>query len=141
MTAEPVIPLSVLGLDLPEPAVEATALEHRGIEVLRDDLGRAAISRVAARMLLTEHREQQEAVARRREEIERRVIAADEARRAALPRGIPVSAEVPGLTPAMLMMAADPLGQSQRRESVLEHALQHRDGAVYHPIQQEQADQ
>jgi hypothetical protein len=38
------------------------------------------------------------------------------------------------MTAAQLMMAADPMPGS-RRQSVLEHALEHPDGAiVYHPI-------
>src|SRR5829696_7710579 len=121
-TAE-LVPLSVIALDLPAPAVGwAAELAGRGVEVVRDDLGRPSITRAAARDLFAEHREQQEAIARRRAEIEQRVIAADEARRAALPRGIPVHAVPEGMSAAQLMMAADPMGDRSRRESVLEHA-------------------
>jgi hypothetical protein len=73
---------------------------------------------------------------------EQRVVADAAARRAALPRGIPMSAEVPGLTPAMLMMLSDPAAQSARRESPLEHALANEGTAVYHPLpRNEQANQ
>jgi hypothetical protein len=140
--AEPV-PLSQLGLDVPEPpAGWVFELERQGIPLLLDDIGRRAISRADAAALLAEHREQEEAAARRREELERRMIAADEARRAALPRGIPVSEIPTGVSAAQLMMLSDPMDQGSRRESVLQHALANRDGEiVYRPVRDEQADQ
>jgi hypothetical protein len=139
---EQLVTLSELSLDLPEPVAGwAAEMAARGVEVVLDDLGRAAISRPAARLLFTEHLAEQELAARRREEIEQRLVAADEARRARMPKGIPVSAEVPGLTPAMLMMLSDPAAQSARRESPLEHALQNSGSAVFHPIRDERADQ
>jgi hypothetical protein len=129
------IPLSELARDLPEPADGwAAELERRGVAVFEDDLGRPAVDRATARVLFAEHREQQEAAARRRAEIEQRVIAADEARRAALPKGIPASSVPPGVSAAELMMLSDPMPGS-RRQSVLEHALEHPAGAiVYTPI-------
>ena len=56
--AEP-IPLSVLTLDLAEPPIEGWAayLAGRGVELTLDDVGRLAVSRSDARMLLTEKRE------------------------------------------------------------------------------------
>jgi hypothetical protein len=63
------------------------------------------------------------------------VVAADEARRAALPKGIPVDAVPTGMSAAELMMAADPL-VGARRQSVLEHSLEHPAGAlIYHSIE------
>jgi hypothetical protein len=45
------------------------------------------------------------------------------------------------MSAAMLMMAADPMGQSQRRESMVEYALANPDGGlIFHPIRNEQAD-
>jgi hypothetical protein len=64
---------------------------------------------------------------------EERVIAAAAAHLAAIPKGIPVDALPPGVNGGLVMMAADPMGAA-RRESPLEHALAHRDGAVYHPL-------
>jgi hypothetical protein len=134
MANEPV-PLTELARDLPEPGGGwAAELERRGVAVVTDDLGRPAISRDAARDLFAERREQEATAACAREELERRVVAADEARRAALPKGIPVGMVPEGMTGAMLMMAADPM-QGSRRESVLEHALANPDGAlIYHPV-------
>jgi hypothetical protein len=129
------VPLSELERDLPEPVDGwAAELGRRGVVIVEDDLGRAAVTRSVARSLFAEHREQEEAAARHREEHERRLVAAAEAHLAAVPRGIPVSAEVPGLTAAQLMMAADPMAQSARRESPLEHALQNTGLPVYHPL-------
>jgi hypothetical protein len=137
-TAE-LIPLSVLGLDLPEPVGGwAAELAGRGVAVVLDDLGRPSITRAAARAIFAEHRAQQEAAARHREEVERRVIAADAARRAALPKGIPANSVPTGVSAAELLMLSDPMDQESRRESVLEHALANRDGAIlYRPIRDE----
>jgi hypothetical protein len=67
-------------------------------------------------------------------EIEERLVEADEARRAAIPRGIPVTEVPEGMTAAMLLMAADPMS-GPRRESMVVHALSNPAGAlVYHPI-------
>jgi hypothetical protein len=131
---ERAVPLSELALDLPAPAVGWVAeLERRGVAVIEDDLGRLAVDRATARSLFAEHRQQQEEAARRREELEQRLIAADEARRAAIPKGVPLSEVPTGMTAAELLMSSDPM-QGPRRESVLEHALSNRGGAVYHPI-------
>jgi hypothetical protein len=130
MADEPV-PLSTIALDLPAPLDGwPVELERRGVVVFEDDLGRPAVERAVARALFTEHRANEARVARAREEHERQLVAADEARRAAIPKGIPVSAEVPGLSAALLMMAADPMDQGSRRESVLEHALSNPAGAI-----------
>ncbi len=81
--AEPV-PLSVLELDVAAPSVGWDAfLAERAIPLLVDDLGRDAVSRDNARLLLAEHRVQQAAAeARRRavrEEQERKAVEADRA--------------------------------------------------------------
>jgi hypothetical protein len=137
MPAHPV-PLTELERDLPAPAVGwAAELGRRGVAVVLDDLGRAAVDRATARALFAERREQEEAASRRREELERRVVAADEARRAALPRGIPAGAVPEGLSAGLLMMLSDPMPGS-RRQSVLEHSLEHPAGAiVYTPINED----
>jgi hypothetical protein len=129
------VPLSVLGLDVPEPQGGWVAeLAGRGVEIVLDDVGREAVTRETARTLLAEHRERQEEAARHRAAIEERLIAADAARRAALPPGIPAGAVPTAMSAAELMMAADPM-QGPRRESVLEHALANPDGAlIYHPV-------
>jgi hypothetical protein len=51
----PVIPLSVLALDLDVPVEGwATFLTGRGIEILTDDLGRASVARGDARQLFVD---------------------------------------------------------------------------------------
>lgn len=71
VTADDLIPVSHLALDLPEPPAGAWTvyLAAKGIEVVLDDIGRLAISRDNARQLITEHRENE---ARQRELAERR---------------------------------------------------------------------
>jgi hypothetical protein len=137
MTAEPV-PLTELERDLPAPAAGwAAELDRRGVAVVLDDLGRAAVDRATARVLFAEHREQQEAAARRRAEIEQRAIEADQRFRASLPAGVPAGAVPEGISGGQLMMLSDPM-QGSRRQSVLEHALEHPDGAlIFHPINED----
>jgi hypothetical protein len=132
------IPLAVFELDYPTPPLGwAAELGRRGVAIVLDDIGRPSIPRAAARDLLTEHRENEARKARLREEIERRAIAADEARRAALPKGIPAGAVPEGVSAGQLMMLSDPM-QGSRRQSVLEHALEHPAGAiVYTPINED----
>jgi hypothetical protein len=51
-----------------------------------------------------------------------------------LPAGIPANAVPTGMSAAELMMASDPFPAS-RRQSVLEHALEHPSGAtVFTPV-------
>ena len=71
--------------------------------------------------------------AQRTAEIEERAIAADEARRANLPTGIPAGQIPEGITPAMLLMLSDSERQGSRRRSVVEDALAHA-GTVFTPI-------
>jgi hypothetical protein len=139
---EPAVPLTELDRDLPAPAVGwAAELAGRGVAVVQDDLGRAAVDRAVARVLFAEYLEQQEVAARRRAEIERRAVEADQAFRASLPAGIPAGAVPEGITAGQLLMLSDPM-PGARRQSVLEHALEHPGGAiVYTPIRDEQANQ
>jgi hypothetical protein len=116
--------------DLPAPAVGwAAELDRRGIEIVQDDLGRAAVDRVTARALFAERREQEEATARRRAEIEQRAIEADQRFRASLPAGVPAGAVPEGISAGQLMMLSDPM-PGARRQSVLEHSLENPAGAV-----------
>jgi hypothetical protein len=139
---EQVVPLSELSRDLPEPAAGwAAEMAARGVEVVLDDLGRAAISRRAARLLFTEHLAQEELAARKRAEIEQRAVEAHQQFLASLPAGIPAGMVPVGVTAGQLMMLADPERQGSRRESVVEHALANEGTAVYHPIRGEQANQ
>jgi hypothetical protein len=124
MAAE-LIALSVLALDLPVPAAGWPAEL-----VVLDDLGRASVPREVARSLFAEHREAEARAAHRREQIEQRLIAADQARRAALPKGIPAGMVPPHVSAAQMMMASDPMREPRRR-SVVEDALEHGGSVLY----------
>jgi hypothetical protein len=131
--ADDPIPLSVLSLDLP-------ALDRRHIVTVTDSIGRESVSREDARRLLAERRADEARQARKRAEVERQAIEADQAFRAQLARGIPATSVPAGVTAAELMMLSDPMDQGPRRESVLEHALEHAGGAVvFHPIRGEES--
>lgn len=136
MTDARLIPISVVALDLPAPATGWPAwLADRHITVIRDDVGMKCISRGDARQLFADHLEDEARANRLRAEVERQAIEQDQQFRAQIAAGIPVDAVPVGMTAAELMMASDPMGEGSRRESVLEHALAHQDGAiVYHPI-------
>jgi anti-sigma factor RsiW len=109
---------------------ERMAETMRG-QVTRDWRGHPCLGWVDAERLLLRMRRDQ---AQRNEEIEAQLVAADAARRALLPAGIPAAAIPEGMTGGLLMMAADPM-RGSRRQSVLEHALEHPAGAiVYTPI-------
>ena len=102
---------------------------------MTDDLGRESVSRDVARALLSEHREAMTRKARLQQDIERRAIAADERFRASLPPGVPAGAVPEGVPAGVMMMLSDPMDQGSRRQTVLEHALEHPAGAVvYTPI-------
>jgi hypothetical protein len=137
MAAEPV-PLTELERDLPVPAGGWSAeLDRRGVAVVLDDLGRAAVDRATARVLFTEHHEAEARKARKQAELNRRAVEADQRFRASLPAGIPAGMVQEGISGGMLMMLSDPM-QGSRRQSVLEHALEHPSGAiVYTPISED----
>jgi hypothetical protein len=133
------IPLSVLGLDVAEPDNGwEPFLTVRNIAVVSDDIGRKAVSRDDARTLIAEHRAQCEAAEARlravREEQERQAIAADQAFRARLPKGLPWYEFPDGVTPAQAWAQAEKDAQP-KRESVLQHALANTGELEYHPIQ------
>jgi hypothetical protein len=115
-------------------AALAQAKRMRGIRY--DWAGRPTCTWSAAAELLASLKAEQARVVA---EIEDKAVAKYQRFRDAMPAGIPMPAEVPGLTPAMLMMLADPAAQSARRESPLEHALQNSGSAVYHPLHHDEA--
>jgi hypothetical protein len=128
--AEVAVPLSHLSLDVDEPPVGWDAfLAGRGIPIVLDHIGRLSISSADARQLLTERREDE---IRRREVAARQeaqAIAADQARRARLPRGMPADIVRDGLTPAealvMVGESSAPRAKSVH-EQLLERELSHR---------------
>jgi hypothetical protein len=137
------VPLSHLGLDLPAPVEGWTVfLSARGVEITLDDIGRMAIARSDARLLLTEQRE---AEVRRREraaELERLAVEQDRLRRANLPTGIPAGMVPDGLAPAEAMMLA---GESSApraksvREQLLERELGSGESMVFHSFGPDEA--
>ena len=107
----------------------AQARQMRGIRY--DWAGRPTCTWSAAAELLASLKAEQARVVA---EAERRLVEADAARRAAIPKGVPLDSVPVGVSAGLAMMLADPMDQGRRRESVLEHALARRDGAVYHPV-------
>jgi hypothetical protein len=140
---EPVVPLSVLALDLADaPASGWTVwLAERGIAVAFDDIGRPSIARADAKRLLDAQRQdeirRQDLAAR----LEQEAVEADRARRAQLPKGL-AWFEVPhGLTPAEAMVAGDPdRDKRPKRTSVLEESLSG-GGMVFHSLHQPAEDE
>jgi hypothetical protein len=117
----------------PRDAIDALA-RQLGNEVVFDDLGRRCVSRGSARRLFAERAAGE---ARQREARER--LDAQYAERAAANPvwgGIPSDRIPEGVAPALAMLTA--AGDARpRRQSVLEHALADRDGAIeYFPIEQ-----
>jgi hypothetical protein len=118
----------------PLDAVDALAadLVGRGVEVLWDDLGRRCVSRNTARELFAERAAAKE----RAEQLRRHDVLAETA--AGVPRGAPA---LPGASALESMLAGSPPDSPERRESVLDHALSNQGGLVFHPINEEEADQ
>jgi hypothetical protein len=107
-------------------AAEQMAETMRG-QVTRDWRGHPCLGWVdAERLLLRMRRDQAQAQA----EVEERFVEVDAARRAAMPRGIPVGAVPEGVDAGQWMMLSDPERQASRRQSVLEHSLEHPAGAI-----------
>jgi hypothetical protein len=120
---EELVPLSVLTLDLPAPDEGwNTYLNRRSIPVAEDDLGRAAVARSVARMLIAERRQAELEQARKREEVERLAVEADHLRRAQIWKGLPSDQLPVGAHPAAAMLAAAQDARP-RRTSVLREAL------------------
>jgi hypothetical protein len=105
--AADLVPLSLLELDLAAP-VEGWNLHlaDRNIEIVEDDIGRAAVSHPDVRQLLTEHRESEACKASQREEAERQAIERDRQSRAQLHGGIPATAIPERVHPALAMLQA-----------------------------------
>jgi hypothetical protein len=134
--AEALIPLSVLRLDLPEPAQGwAVYLAGFGIATVTDDIGREAISRGNAKMLLDEQRERE---ARRAEILARADAAAiefDREWRSQL-RGVPADMIPAGMAPAAAMFAAelDSHAYQPRRASMAEDLFDNSGEITFHPL-------
>jgi hypothetical protein len=106
----------------------ACAKTMRGVR--HDWAGKPTITWSMAAELLASLRAE---AARKRAAIDARMVEADLAFRASLPRGVPAHAVPEGMSAGQLMMLADPERQRGRRESVLEHALANDGAVVFHP--------
>jgi hypothetical protein len=120
---EPLVPLSVIQLDLDGPAEGwASYLASRDIAVVLDDIGRLSISRDAARQLFDERREAEARKAEMRAESEKRAVEADRQWRSQLPRGVPWYEVPDGVLPVVAMTQAARDAQPKRL-SPLQEAL------------------
>jgi hypothetical protein len=129
----PTVPLSVLALDLAEPAEGwPNFLGARAIAIIPDDLRRDCVSRGDALRLLDEKREQElrrAALARLQEQ---EAVAEDARRRAQIWGGVPASALPEGAAPAAVMLeAARQLGPRRKSGAA---AFLDGDSMVLHPI-------
>jgi hypothetical protein len=129
----PTVPLSVLALDLAEPAEGwPNFLGRRAITTVPDDLGRDSVTRGDARRLLDEKREQELRQAARRRLAEQEAVEDDERRRAQIWKGVPASALPEGAAPAAVMLQAAKESRP-KRTSVLEESLSG-GGMVFHSL-------
>jgi hypothetical protein len=134
------IPLSHLSLDLDEPPIGWVAyLGNIGVEVVEDDIGRPALSRTDARMLIAEHHDNEVRKAELRAAAEKRAIEQDQAFRASLGHGVKVP---DGMSYAEAARAAELDSQTYRpgRRSLVEDLLDN-SGITYHPIAPTSEDQ
>ena len=113
---------------------EARALAKTMRGVRHDWAGRPCITWSVATELLDSLRAE---AARKRAVIEERLVAADAARRARIPRGVPASEIPAGMSAAGWLMATEPVPAG--RVSVVEDALAG-GGTIFHPIRHEQAE-
>ena len=129
------IPLSVLALDLLAPADWSAFLADRGIEIVLDDIGRAAISRSDARRLFDEQRENEARKAEMRAAAEKRAVEADQRFRASLGVGVPASAFA-GFETYGQAVASHELDRQQYRPraSVAEDLLSNDGSITFHSL-------
>jgi hypothetical protein len=91
VTAEPLIPLSHLELDLPVPEIGWPAyLSSRDIALVEDSIGRSAVASADARMLISEHRADEVRKAEQRAAAELAAVEADQQFRASLSLDPPI---------------------------------------------------
>jgi hypothetical protein len=128
------VPLSHLELDLPSPVEGWPAfLAARGVEIVLDDIGRAAVSRADARRVLEEKRAAEQKARELAARNERQAIERDREFRSQLPRGVPWH-RMPnvGVLPVE-QMTAQAKAELPRRKSGAAAFLDG-DSMVMHPI-------
>ena len=136
---EPTVPLSVLALDLAEPAEGwPNFLGRRAIKIIPDDLRRDCVSRGDALRLLDEKRESDLRQAALRRMAEQQAVEDDARRRAQIWQGVRASALPPDASPAAVMLQAAKESRP-KRTSVLEESLSG-GGLVFHPLRESAED-
>jgi len=129
------IPLSILELDLPLPVEGWPAfLAARGVEIVLDDIGRAAVSRTDARRLLEEKREHESRAREMAARNERQAIERDRAWRASLPRGAAWYDVPAGVHPATAMLQRAKDAQPRRTPSQVEWLFGEAHTMVYNEL-------
>jgi hypothetical protein len=130
------VPLSELALTLPVPSEGWPAfLAAHNVDVVSDDLGRDAVTRAAARMLIAGYHAEEERKALLRQDAERRAVEQDKARRAQLYKGIPWYEIPPGVSPALAMAQAAKDAEPRRVTPTQEWLDQLGGGAAVHSVQ------
>jgi hypothetical protein len=137
---EPLIPVSVLALDLPAPTPGDwhAFLAAKGIKVVPDDVGRDCVARGDAARLFGEKREHEVRQAALRRLAEQEAVEADERRRALIWKGVPVDAMPSDASPASVMLQSAQDARP-RRQSMVEAAFAN-DGTVMHTFNGEVED-
>jgi hypothetical protein len=133
---EQLIPLSVLALDLDTPAQGwAAHLATRDIEIVLDDLGRAAVTRTDARRLFVGRAEHEAKRAEFLAAADRQAEEFDRQWRAQLGVGIPASAIPAGMSYAEAMFANELNSHAYqpRRRSMAEDLFDNSGELVFHP--------
>jgi hypothetical protein len=134
VAADDTIPLSHLELDIDAPGNGwAAHLAEKGINVVLDDVGRLCVARGDARQLFTERRQHEARAREIASANEAAAVERDRAWRASLPKGAACYDIPAGVLPASALLQAAKDSQP-RRQSVLQHALSHEDGMMFHPL-------
>jgi hypothetical protein len=106
----------------PPPLGWNVYLAGRGIAVVDDDIGRPAVARADARMLIAEQREAEARGREKAAELERQAVEQDRLRQAQIWVGIPADLLPADVHPATVMLQAVQDARP-RRQSMLQEAL------------------
>ena len=139
---EPLVPLSILALDLDAPAGGwHHYLAECNIAIVTDDIGQDCIARGDARKLFQEKRAAQQRAREIAEANEQAAIERDRQFRVALPKGKAWYDVPPGVHPATAMLQAAKDAQPRRTSSQVEwmFGLQDTGGVIHEPAIPEDA--
>ena len=133
---EPLLPLSILALDLDAPAGGwQHYLAEANIAIVTDDIGRDCIARGDAKRLFEEKRAAEQKAREIAAANERAAIERDRQFRAALPKGKAWYEVPPGVHPATALLAEVKAAQPRRTPSQVEwmFGLQDTGGVIHEP--------